>query len=61
MLLPFAAELARLFTRELEKHSKAWEINRPEKISFTFINGNHMTKPVKKLLVIPTFEVDTRE
>jgi hypothetical protein len=61
MLLPLAAELSRVFNEEIQKYQKQWEVNRPEKITFTFINGSHSLKPVKKLIVIPSFEVDLRE
>jgi hypothetical protein len=61
LLLPLASELLAAFTNELERHQKHWELNRPAKITFTFINGDHPRKPVKKIIILSSSEIDLRE
>jgi len=60
-LLPLAADLLRVFTDQLNRHQKSWEMYRPEKITVTFSIGTHSLKPVKKVVVLMTSEVDLRE
>ena len=49
MLLPLADELSKVFSRILDKHQKAWEMDTPEKITVTYIL-NKSGKPVKVLI-----------
>jgi hypothetical protein len=49
-MLSFAAELNDVFSRILQKHQKAWEIEVPEKVTVTFIINSRSGHPIKALI-----------